>query len=143
MQRLSLSIVRGALSTRLINRVIIRSKTDSSIVPKMTQDVREATKEHVRELRREFDRPVQFSTSRAKYWDTADSIVFNRHIGKFTRPVLIVTVLINMVSARSNEKRRHFFASSSTGVTTEIRTISTRCSKWNRGKSSRDSTSNI
>ena len=108
MQRLYLSIVRGALSKRLVNRVIARSKTDSSVVPKVTQDIREAAKEHVRELRREFDKPVQFSTSRAKYWDTADSIVFNRHIGKFTRPVLIVTVLINMVSGRSNGKRRHF-----------------------------------
>lgn len=77
--------------------IISRGKSDSSVVPKITQDIKEAAKEHVRELRREFDKPVKFSTSRAKAWDTADSIVYNRHIGKFTRPVLIVTVLVNMV----------------------------------------------
>jgi hypothetical protein len=76
---------------------IFRSKNTSSVVPKATQDIKEAAKEHVRELRREFDKPIKFSTSRAKYWDTADSIVFNRHIGKFTRPVLMVAAVINLV----------------------------------------------
>ncbi|UJR36621.1 hypothetical protein I4U23_029341 [Adineta vaga] len=84
------------ISTRWFNLIFFRSKTIPSLIPKATQDIKEAAKEHVRELRREFDKPIKFSTSRAKYWDTADSIVFNRHIGKFTRPVLIVTILINM-----------------------------------------------
>ncbi|CAF0911073.1 unnamed protein product [Adineta ricciae] len=84
------------ISKRWVNFVLSRSKTTPSLIPKAAEDLKEAAKEHVRELRREFDKPVKFSTSRAKYWDTADSIVFNRHIGKFTRPVLIVTILINM-----------------------------------------------
>lgn len=75
-----------------------RTKTDeSSIVPKAAQNIKEAAKEHIRELRREFDRPVQFSTSRAKTWDTADSLVYNRQVGKFMRPVLMVTAVINIV----------------------------------------------
>jgi hypothetical protein len=97
MQHRYLSIVRSDTSKRLINLIFLRPKNTSSVIPKATQDIKEAAKEHVRELRREFDKPIKFSTSRAKQWDTADSIVFNRHIGKFTRPVLIVTILINMV----------------------------------------------
>ncbi|CAM2717067.1 unnamed protein product [Rotaria socialis] len=96
MQHLYLSSVKVNLTKRFVNLIFFRTKTNTPIVSKATQDIKEAAKEHVRELRREFDRPIKFSTSRAKYWDTADSIVFNRHIGKFTRPVLIVTVLINM-----------------------------------------------
>jgi hypothetical protein len=97
MQHLYSSTIRSTLSKRLINFRIFRLKNTSSVVPKAAQDIKEAAKEHVRELRREFDKPIKFSTSRAKYWDTADSIVFNRHIGKFTRPVLIVAVVINLV----------------------------------------------
>jgi hypothetical protein len=97
MQRLHLSTLRSGLSKRLINLKIFRSKNTPSVVPKAAQDIKEAAKEHVRELRREFDKPIKFSTSRAKYWDTADSIVFNRHIGKFTRPVLMVAAVINLV----------------------------------------------
>jgi hypothetical protein len=97
MQHLYLSTVRPNISRRLINLIVFRLKNTSSVIPKAAQDIKEAAKEHARELRREFDKPIQFSTSRAKFWDTADSIVFNRQIGKFTRPVLIVTVLINMV----------------------------------------------
>ncbi|CAF1531591.1 unnamed protein product [Rotaria magnacalcarata] len=96
MQHLYLSSVRVNLTKRFANLIFFRTKTNTPIVPKAAQDIKEAAKEHIRELRREFDKPIKFSTSRAKYWDTADSIVFNRHIGKFTRPVLIVTVLINM-----------------------------------------------
>ncbi|CAF0915791.1 unnamed protein product [Rotaria sp. Silwood1] len=96
MQHLYLSPIKSNISKRFINFVFFRLKNTSSVVPKVTQEIKEAAKEHVRELRREFDKPIKFSTSRAKHWDTADSIVFNRHIGKFTRPVLIVTVLINM-----------------------------------------------
>ena len=97
MQHLSLSLIRSHISKRWVSFVFSRSKTTPSIIPKAAENLKEAAKEHVRELRREFDKPVKFSTSRAKYWDTADSIVYNRHIGKFTRPVLIVTILINMV----------------------------------------------
>jgi hypothetical protein len=97
MQRLCFSTGKSSLPKRLFNLILFRAKGDSSIVPKITQDMKEAAKEHVRELRREFDKPIKFSTSRAKTWDTADSIVFNRHIGKFTRPVLIVTAMVNMV----------------------------------------------
>ena len=103
MQHLYLSTVRPNISKRLINLICFRCKNTSSVVPKATQDIKEAAKEHVRELRREFDKPIKFSTSRAKYWDTADSIVFNRHIGKFTRPVLIVAILINMVCLIKNK----------------------------------------
>jgi hypothetical protein len=105
MQHLCLSTVRCNISKRLINLILFRSKNTSSVVPKSTADIKEAAKEHVRELRREFDKPIKFSTSRAKYWDTADSIVFNRHIGKFTRPVLIVAILINMVCLDENRNR--------------------------------------
>lgn len=98
MQHLHLSqSVRTNLSRRFINLIFYRSKNTAPAIPKTPHEIKEAAKEHVRELRREFDKPIKFSTSRAKYWDTADSIVFNRHIGKFTRPVLIVTILINMV----------------------------------------------
>ena len=97
MQHLSFSLVRNHLSRRWMNYRFIRSQNTSSVVPKGAQDIREAAKEHVRELRREFDKPIKFSTSRAKNWDTADSIVFNRQVGKFTRPVLIAAVLVNMV----------------------------------------------
>lgn len=97
MQRLYLSAIKHSRPNRLINLIFFRGKNTSGITPRVTQEIKEAAKEHVRELRREFDKPIKFSTSRAKYWDTADSIVFNRHIGKFTRPVLIVTLLINMV----------------------------------------------
>jgi len=97
MQHLCLSTVRQNISKCLIKLIIFRSKNTSSVIPKAAQEIKEAAKEHARELRREFDKPIQFSTSRAKYWDTADSIVFNRQIGKFTRPVLIVTAIINIV----------------------------------------------
>lgn len=97
MQRLYHSLGKTIFPKRFWNVTLTRGKNDSSVVPKVTQDLKEAAKEHVRELRREFDKPIKFSTSRAKTWDTADSIVFNRHIGKFTRPVLIVTILVNMV----------------------------------------------
>jgi len=94
MQRFSISTLRS----QLINwRCVRRQNTSSNVVPKGRKDISESAKEHVRELRKEFDKPIKFSTSRAKYWDTADSIVFNRHIGKFTRPVLIVTAIINLV----------------------------------------------
>ena len=97
MQHFYLSTARSHSSKNLINFIVFRSNKNSSSVPKTVQDIKEAAREHVRELRREFDKPVKFSTSRAKYWDATDSIVFNRHIGKFTRPVLIITGLINMV----------------------------------------------
>jgi len=97
MQNLYLPTIRQNISKCLINLILFRSKNTSSVIPKATQDIKEAAKERIKELRQEFDKPIQFSTSRAKYWDTADSIVFNRNIGKFTRPVLIVAILINMV----------------------------------------------
>lgn len=97
MQHLYVSLIRNHLSKQGIYLRLIRLKNTTPVVPKVAQDMKEAAKEHVRELRREFDKPIKFSTSRAKHWDTADSIVFNRHIGKFTRPVLIAAVLVNMV----------------------------------------------
>jgi hypothetical protein len=109
MQQLYLSTVKTNLSKRLINLIIFRSKSTSSVVPRVTQDIKEAAQEHVRELRREFDKPIKFSTSRAKDWDTADSIVFNRNIGKFSRPILIVTVLINMVCEEKDEISKKIF----------------------------------
>ena len=105
MQHLYFSLIRNHLSKHGIYLRLIRLKNTSPVVPKVAQDIKEAAKEHVRELRREFDKPIKFSTSRAKHWDTADSIVFNRHIGKFTRPVLITTVLVNMVCFRERRIR--------------------------------------
>lgn len=97
MERLYLSTIRQNITKRLNNFISYRSKNTSSVIPKTPKEIKEAAKEHVRDLRREFDKPIQFSTSRAKYWDTADSIVFNRHIGKFTRPALMVAAVINLV----------------------------------------------
>lgn len=138
MQNLYLLTLRSHISKRLINLIFFRSKNTSPVIPKAKHDIKEAAKEHVRELRREFEKPIKFSTSRAKYWDTADSIVFNRHIGKFTRPVLIVTVLINMVCFYYKKKERYKkivgFFYSSIGVIIEKKMILTKCLIWNHGK---------
>ena len=98
----------GSKVERFFLFVVRRTKTDSSsVVPKMSQELKEAAKAHVRELRQEFEKPIKFSTSRAKTWDTADSLVYNRKIGKFTRPVLMLAAAINMVSSNDSDYHLH------------------------------------
>ncbi|CAF0859548.1 unnamed protein product [Didymodactylos carnosus] len=85
--------IQQSLKRLIIFRRFVQHKQNSSTVP----SVKDVAKQRIKDLRVEYDKPVQFSSSAAKEWDTLDSLIPNRKNGIFNRPLLLSALVINLI----------------------------------------------